>query len=133
MAFDGVLPTLKPPALPGRLDFLTPWHGRAPRNASWTDSPLRDRRSRRLWETGMAGSLSGPVVAIRSGRIVSIVTVRQDYKQNVFPRKERDENLIDGYVALIMAMGIALQYEADRLNNPPDRSIYEDRGLLSLG
>ena len=40
---------LNPPALPGRLDFLTPWHSRAPRNASWTDSPLRDRRSRRLW------------------------------------------------------------------------------------
>ncbi len=41
--------TLNPRALPGRLDFLTPWHSRAPGNASWTDSPLRDRRSRRLW------------------------------------------------------------------------------------
>ena len=41
--------TLNPRALPGRLDFLTLWHSRAPRNASWTDSPLRDRRSRRLW------------------------------------------------------------------------------------
>ncbi len=48
-AFDGVLTSLTPRALPGRLDFLTPWHGRAPRNASCTDSPLRDRRSRRLW------------------------------------------------------------------------------------
>ena len=48
-AFDGVLTPLNPRALPGRLDFLTPWHGRAPRNASCTDSPLRDRRSRRLW------------------------------------------------------------------------------------
>ena len=42
--------TLNPRALPGRLDFLPLWHSRAPRNASWTDSPLRDRRSRRLWE-----------------------------------------------------------------------------------
>ena len=41
--------TLNPRALPGRLDFLTLWHSRAPRNASWTDFPLRDRRSRRLW------------------------------------------------------------------------------------
>ncbi len=41
--------TLNPRALPGRLDFLTPWHSRAPGNASWTDFPLRDHRSRRLW------------------------------------------------------------------------------------
>ena len=41
--------TLNPRALPGRLDFLTPRHSRAPRYASWTDFPLRDRRSRRLW------------------------------------------------------------------------------------
>ena len=40
---------LNPRALPGRLDFLTLWHTRTPRNASWTDSALRDRRSRRLW------------------------------------------------------------------------------------
>ena len=42
-------PPLNPRALPGRLDFLTPWHTRTPRNASWTNFPLRDRRSRRLW------------------------------------------------------------------------------------
>ena len=57
MAFDGVLPPLNPPALPGRLDFLTPWHSRAPQNASWTDFPLRDRRSRRLW-----GSRTGRLI-----------------------------------------------------------------------
>ena len=61
------------------------------------------------------------------------VMAREDFKQNVFPRKERAENLIDGPVALIMAMGVALQHEAEQLNNPPERSIYEDRGLLSLG
>ena len=72
-------------------------------------------------------SRSGP------GESSRLVTVRQNYKQNVFPGKGRDENLIDGPVALIMAMGIALQHEADRSNNPPDRSIYEERGLLSLG
>ena len=75
--------TLNPRALPGRLNFLTPWHSRAPRNASWTDSPLRDRRSRRLWgrpelpaptvnrsTVGLWG-----VVAIRSGPTVPDVTV----------------------------------------------------------
>lgn len=61
------------------------------------------------------------------------VMAKPDLKQNVFPRKERDENLIDGPVALIMAMGIALQQEAERLNHPPERSVYEDRGLLSFG
>ena len=61
------------------------------------------------------------------------VMAREDKKENVIPRKERRENLIDGPVALIMAMGVAVQHEVDKLNNPPERSIYEDRGLLSLG
>ena len=65
VAFGGVQTPLNPPALPGRLDFLTSWHSRAPRNASWTDCPLRDRRSHRLW-----GNRNGPLaqrywVAIR--------------------------------------------------------------------
>ena len=75
MAFDGVLPPLNPRALPGRLDSLTPWHTRTPRNASWTDSPLRAPRFRRLWGNRNRGSLSGrhsvganrPDVTVRSG------------------------------------------------------------------
>ena len=91
MAFDGVLTPLNPRALPGRLDFLTPWHTGTPRNASCTDFPLRDRRSRRLWETGMVGSLSAAVVAIRAGRIVPIVTVRQrPERSNGFLFTKRD-------------------------------------------
>ena len=58
-AFDGVLPPLNPRALPGRLDFLTPWHTTTPQNASWTDFPLRDHRSRRLWGNRI-GRLIGP-------------------------------------------------------------------------
>ncbi len=68
MAFDGVLTPESASFAEGWLDFLTPWHSRTPRNASWTDIPLRDRRDRRLWETGMAGSLSGPGVAMRRER-----------------------------------------------------------------
>ena len=49
MAFDGVLTPESASFAGGRLDFLTPWHTRTPRNAAWTDFPLRDRRSRRLW------------------------------------------------------------------------------------
>ena len=53
---------------------------------------------------------------IREGRIIhngdgaftwmlSNVVAKTDAKDNVYPRKERDENKIDGVVALIMAMG----------------------------
>ncbi len=49
MAFDGVLTPESASFAGGWLDFLTPWHSRTPRNASWTDFPLRDRRDRRLW------------------------------------------------------------------------------------
>ena len=54
-----------PRALPGRLGFPGPWHARTPRNASCTDFRLWDRRSPPCGETGMAGSLSGPVAAMR--------------------------------------------------------------------
>ncbi len=40
---------VNPRALLGAGCDFQPWHGRAPRNASCTDFPLRDRRSRRLW------------------------------------------------------------------------------------
>ena len=40
--------------------------------------------------------------------MISNVVARVDAKDNVFPRKEREENKIDGAVALIMAMNRAL-------------------------
>lgn len=52
------------------------------------------------------------------------VTAHTDAKDNVFPRKERDENKIDGVVALIMAMSRAL-VTTDK------RSVYSTRGLLT--
>lgn len=54
--------------------------------------------------------------------MISNVTTKENYKGQVYPRKERDENKIDGVVALIMAMGRAMVHEEpmsvdDWLNN----------------
>ena len=57
--------------------------------------------------------------AVRDGRfhyngdrvltwMFSNVTCHQDAKENIYPRKERAENKIDGVVALIMAMNRAM-------------------------
>ena len=58
--------------------------------------------------------------------MVSNVVCHTDAKDNIFPRKERPENKIDGAVALIIALARALLMEDD--TNP-----YESRGLLVLG
>lgn len=55
---------------------------------------------------------------------VSNVVAKVDAKDNVYPRKEREENKIDGPVALIMAMAVTLQ--------GPQLSAYESRGLRTL-
>ena len=51
---------------------------------------------------------------------------REDAKENVFPRKNRDQDKIDGVVALIMALGRALKGEIR------ESSVYEERGLRTL-
>jgi phage terminase large subunit-like protein len=43
--------------------------------------------------------------------MLSNVVGKLDVKQNVYPRKERPENKIDGAVALIMALGMAIRQE----------------------
>ncbi len=58
--------------------------------------------------------------------MASNVTAHFDAKDNIYPRKDRREAKIDGIVALIMAMGRAM------LNQGPERSIYEERGVLFL-
>jgi phage terminase large subunit-like protein len=58
--------------------------------------------------------------------MMSNVTAREDANGNVFPRKERVENKIDGAVALIIAMGRAI---ADA---EPVGSVYETRGMRVL-
>jgi phage terminase large subunit-like protein len=56
---------------------------------------------------------------------MSNVVAHVDAKENIFPRKEKEENKIDGAVALIMAMCRALLGENKR-------SIYSSRGVLTL-
>jgi phage terminase large subunit-like protein len=58
--------------------------------------------------------------------MMSNVTAKSDAKDNVFPRKERRENKIDGAVALITAMSRALVSEG------PKTSVYGERGVLSF-
>lgn len=55
---------------------------------------------------------------------ISNVVAKVNAKDEVFPRKERFENKIDGPVALIMAMAVTLQ--------GPQLSAYEGRGLRLL-
>lgn len=56
--------------------------------------------------------------------MVGNVTVKPDAKDNIFPRKERPENKIDGPVALFMAMKLAMA--------GPGPSVYETRELLTV-
>ena len=48
--------------------------------------------------------------------MISNVVAKQDAKDNVYPRKERDENKIDGAVALIMALGRAIVAEPETVS-----------------
>lgn len=58
--------------------------------------------------------------------MVSNVVAHLDAKDNIYPRKERPENKIDGVVALIMAISRAI------LKGEDDTSIYEERGILTI-
>ena len=57
--------------------------------------------------------------------MASNVVCHFDVKDNVYPRKERQENLIDGIVAAIMALGREMVHREDV-------SVYESRGLLTV-
>lgn len=58
--------------------------------------------------------------------MVSNVVAHLDAKDNIYPRKERPENKIDGVVALIMALNRA------QINAGQGPSVYEERGVLML-
>ena len=58
--------------------------------------------------------------------MISNVVCHTDAKENIFPRKERSENKIDGSVALIMAIGRAITREIE------SGSVYSKRGIISL-
>jgi phage terminase large subunit-like protein len=57
--------------------------------------------------------------------MASNVVAHLDAKDNIYPRKERPENKIDGIVALIMALARAMM-------GGGDSSVYEERGQLVL-
>lgn len=56
---------------------------------------------------------------------MSNVVAHTDRKDNIFPNKERAENKIDGPVAVIMAL-------AREMVHREERSVYEDRGILTI-
>ena len=59
------------------------------------------------------------------GWMISNVVCHMDAKDNIYPRKERPENKIDGVVALIMALGRWMA-------NEDTTSVYEGRGVRSV-
>ena len=61
-----------------------------------------------LMRTGSIHHDGHPVLAWMIGNVVG----HYDAKENVYPRKERSENKIDGAVALIMALGLKLKGES---------------------
>lgn len=62
-----------------------------------------------LMRTGAIAHNGNPVLAWNIGNVVG----HYDAKENVFPRKERPENKIDGAIALIMALGSRMKGEQD--------------------
>jgi phage terminase large subunit-like protein len=55
------------------------------------------------------------------------VTVRMDSNANIMPDKKKSTEKIDGIVALIMAIGVAIEF-----GDEGGPSVYETRGLLTL-
>ena len=58
--------------------------------------------------------------------MISNIVVRPDANDNIYPRKERAENKIDGPAALFNAMSRAYSEEAQKT------SVYEERGVMVL-
>lgn len=59
--------------------------------------------------------------------MISNIVAHLDAKDNIYPRKERHENKIDGVVALIMALGRAMLHVDNQ-----EVSVYETRGVLTF-
>lgn len=62
-----------------------------------------------------------PILEWMMGNVVA----HYDAKDNIYPRKEGEQNKIDGPVALIMAMGMAIRHE-------DESSVYDERGIREL-
>ncbi len=76
----------------------------------------------RMIRAGMIRHDGNPMMAWMMDNVVAVL----DRKDNVYPRKERPENKIDGPVAAIMATALALTGE---VSGP---SVYETRGLAEV-
>ena len=101
----------------------------------WTKDRLPAREFRQTTQNFTAPTIELEA-AIRSGRIrhdgngpltwcVLNVVGKYDAANNVFPRRAERENKIDAAIALVMAIGRAMA--------PPLTSVYETRGLITLG
>ena len=84
-------------------------------------SPAMRELERLILEHKLAHG-SNPVLTWMANNLV----VRTDPAGNIKPDKEKSTEKIDGMVALVMALDRALRHE------PPKRSVYETRGLVSV-
>jgi hypothetical protein len=75
------------------------------------------KESEALIKSGRIRHDGSPVMTWMMGNVVA----KYDANENVYPRKEREQDKIDGPVAQIMALGAALRHQF-----PPDL-IYEQR------
>lgn len=90
-----------------------------PQNTKNLNAPMRELDT--LIAAGRIHHDGNPVLTWMIGN----VTAHEDANENVFPRKEGEENKIDGAVASIMALSRLMVA-------PAKRSVYATRGLLSL-
>lgn len=91
-----------------------------PQNAARLSPPMKELDA--LIAAGRIHHDGNPVLAWMMGNVVA----HEDANENVLPRKEGEENKIDGAVALIMAIARA------SLQPPPVRSVYATRGVRVL-
>ena len=75
-----------------------------------------------LTKAGTIAHAGCPVMEWQMNNVVA----QADAKDNVYPRKPRDEAKIDNPVALISALGVAMRERAEG-------SVYQSRGLLLMG
>ena len=59
--------------------------------------------------SGRMHFINNPVMTWNASNVVA----HMDAKENVYPRKEKNDNKIDGFVALIMAMNQAIQLDVE--------------------
>jgi phage terminase large subunit-like protein len=64
--------------------------------------------------------------------MISNVVCHEDAKENVYPRKEKKENKIDGAVAMIMAVNQIIQLDVENNYNDDADGIKLDWGSVRI-